>query len=381
MNESNEVALRKGVVSGIRRVVVKVGSRLLTDMKEQDKQQRIEQLVAQLHLLRQRHIEVILVTSGAIGAGIKLLGHKKRPTDLGRLQALAAIGQSRLMSLYERACQHHGFHCGQMLLSADDVKDRKRHLNIRNCLSALLCNGVLPIINENDTVSVEEICFGDNDRLAALVGSMVRAELTVLLTTVDGLRQRQGTQLGERISVVREITPAIRALAGGTDGNIFSTGGMGSKIHAAEITVASGENLWIVDGTDFSVLQRVFEAEDIGTLFMPSVARMSGSKRYLAFFSDPVGRVVIDAGAVRALREGGKSLLPSGILSVHGSFEKGDTLHIENESGGKVGLGVSNYGAGDLNRIKGLKLAQIAGILGRDAYDEAIHRDNLVVLD
>ena len=382
MSSVDPTAVRQQVIAGTRRMVVKVGSRLLTDIKDTTKQERIEQLTAQLAAVRERGIEVILVTSGAIGAGLRLLGLPKRPTDVAMLQALAAIGQSRLMALYQRACQTHGFHCGQMLLSADDVRDRKRHLNIRNCLNALLSNGVLPIINENDTVSVEEIAFGDNDRLAALVGTMVRADLVVLLTTVDGLRSRDGKQLGQRLSLVNDLGPAIRGLATGTDGNAFSVGGMSTKLDAAEITITSGEHLWIADGTDFGVMQRLLAAEDVGTLFLPaSPGRLSGSKRYLAFFSEPAGTVGIDEGAVNALRQRGKSLLPSGIRTVEGDFEKGDTVNIVDPAGSLVGMGVTNYSVVDLLRIQGLKSSQISGILGKQAYDEAIHRDNLVILD
>ena len=331
--------LRQELMRDARRVVVKVGSQLLTNIPGTTKQERIRLLVAELALLREAGIEVILVTSGAIGAGMKLLGDQKRPTDLGSLQARAAIGQSRLMSLYEQACQEHGFHCGQMLLSADDVKDRKRHLNIRNCLSALLSEGVLPIINENDTVSVEEICFGDNDRLAALVGTMVRADLVVLLTTINGLRERTEAGLGKRLSVVQGLTEAIRRMAKGTDGNPFSVGGMRTKLDAADITCTSGEYMWIVDGADFSVLRKVMSGEDIGTLFVPVSARISGNKRFLLFFTDPVGRILVDTGAERALKTKGKSLLPSGITNVEGAFEKGDTVDIINPDGVVIGTG------------------------------------------
>lgn len=375
------VEIRQTTVSTTKRMVVKVGSRLLTDMPGVEKQQRIEELVDQIDSIRRRGIEVILVTSGAIGAGLRLMKQTKRPSDLGRLQALAAVGQSRLMSLYEQACQRHGFHCGQVLLSADDVRDRKRHLNICNCLNALLSNHVLPIINENDTVSVEEICFGDNDRLAALVGSMIRADLIVLLTTVNGLRERRDGQMGERISVVHEINDEIRRQAGPTDGNAFSKGGMTSKLEAAEITVTSGEALWIADGSDFGVLDDILHGSDTGTLFLPTTNRLAGSKRYLAFFSEPAGQVIIDDGAVEALRSRGKSLLPSGIHSVRGQFDKGDTVNIVALDQHVVGMGVSNFSAADLDRIKGLKTSESAVVLGRDSYDEAIHRDNLVILD
>jgi len=379
MNGSDAVGIRRKVIAATRRVVVKVGSRLLTDIAGTTKQERIAQLMVHIDWMRKQDIEVILVTSGAIGAGMRLLGMAKRPSDLAMLQSLAAVGQCRLMSLYEQASEKYGFHCGQMLLSADDVKDHKRHLNIRNCLSGLLASGVLPIINENDTVSVEEICFGGNDRLAALVGCMTRADLTILLTTVNGLYEREGDVFGERISVVNAISREIQGMAGGTDGNPFSIGGMRTKLDAADICLMSGDSLWIADGTDFGVLRQIMGAEDVGTVFVPSAARMQSTKRYLAFFSDPEGRIVVDDGAATALLKRGKSLLPAGIRAVEGNFEKGDTVTIHTLTGETIGMGVSNYHAADLNRIKGQKTTAIPTVLGRQGYDEAIHRDNLVI--
>jgi glutamate 5-kinase len=374
------VALRRQTVAATRRLVVKVGSNLLTGVADTPKQLRIKQLVAELACLRDRGLEVVLVTSGAIAAGLKLSGATKRPTDLAHLQALAAIGQSRLMSLYEAACQEHGFHAAQVLLSWDDVQDRQRHLNVRNCLHAILAHGALPIINENDAVSVEEIKIGDNDRLAALVGTMIRADLTVLLTTVDGLWRREGGRLVERLSVVERITADVRGFAGGTDGNPYSVGGMSTKLVAATTVTEAGESLWIADGTDFGVLQRVMAGEDVGTLFVPGTGQLSSAKRWLAFFAAPAGQLEVDDGAVKALCKAGKSLLPKGIVAVRGAFQKGDTVAIVDRGGRQIAVGVTNYGAVDLEQIKGRHTDEIAAILQRQGYTEVVHRNNLALV-
>jgi len=375
---------RADLLRGVSRVVLKVGTRLLADVAGVSKRERVEQLVAQIAWLRERGIETVLVTSGAIGAGMSVLDMKRRPPSLPDLQALAAVGQSRLMYLYEAACVRHGFHCGQLLLTAADLKNRERHLNAAQCLHALLAKEVLPVINENDSVSVDEIRFGDNDILAALVAVLLRADLTVLLTTVDGLHlpQKDGAGWGPRVSVVRGRIPrSIRAAAGGTDGNPFSTGGMASKIRAAEIVTKAGEALWVADALDFGRVRAVFEGEDVGTLFLPPLdgGRMQGRKRFLAFFSEPRGTIYVDDGAARALCEQGRSLLPSGIVRVEGAFRRGDTVRICSDDGREVARGVSNYPAEIIARIKGLHTSEVRRRLGIEAYDEVVHRNHLVI--
>ncbi len=370
---------RKQIIDGAERLVLKVGSRLLAADDPDARRQRIEQLIGQVAKLRER-FEVVLVSSGAIGAGMAMTGAVKRPADVARLQGLAAIGQSRLMALYENACQQHGFHCGQLLLSRDDVKERKRHLNVRNCLRALLTDNVLPIVNENDTVSVDEIRFGDNDLLAALVATMIRADLTILLTTVDGFYRRDDGEFTDRLSVIDEITDEIRDMAQGTGDQLYSTGGMVSKLNAAEITLAAGEHLWIADGTDFAVVDRILAGEDIGSLFRTTRPRMSAPKRWLAFFTESSGELIVDEGAVKAVCEGGHSLLPSGLIRVEGEFGKGDTVAVCAPDGRRIALGMTNYSAAELNQIKGLRSPQIRELLHQDTYEEAIHRDNMVLV-
>ncbi|MCM8530621.1 MAG: glutamate 5-kinase [Lentisphaeraceae bacterium] len=373
--------LRKKIISGTTRIVLKVGSRLLVDENRHPSIERINSLVAQIAKLRESGLEVVLVSSGAISAGMSVLGLDKRPKVVPDLQAAAAIGQSRLLSIYEDACRKHGFHCGQILLTAGDVQDRKRHLNLSNCLNALLAQGSLPIINENDSISIEEICFGENDHLAALVGTICRAELTVLLTSVDGMYEKLADgKFGERISVVEELTPELKAMATGTDGNQLSTGGMETKLKAAETLTSVGESLWIVDGTNFDVISDVHAGRDIGTLFPGSEDKMRSHKRWMAFFPEVSGEIIIDDGAQNALINKGSSLLPGGIRFISGAFMKGDVVEIKNVAGEVLAKGVVNYSASELELIKGEKTTEIFELLGYHIHDEAIHRDNLVVL-
>lgn len=373
---------RAQALAGVRRVVVKVGTRLLMDVPGATKGERVQQLVDEIAVLRQQGFEVILVSSGAVGAGLAVLGTPRRPRDVPGLQAHAAVGQCRLMYLYESACARHGFHCGQLLLSADDLlRSRERHLNVTNCLGELLRNGVLPVINENDSVSVDEIRFGDNDTLAALVATMLRADLTILLTTVDGMYLPAEDGSRPRMSVVSEVSDTTFSMAGGTDGNPFSVGGMKTKIRAAEIVTKAGEPLWIADGTDFSVLRRVLAGGDTGTLFTPRRhERMHSHKRFLAFFSDPTGTILVDAGAARAVGQEGRSLLPGGVVGHEGSFRRGDTVRILGPEGRELARGTTNYSSDEIGRIRGVKTSEISALLGEDAsFDEVVHRDYLVV--
>jgi glutamate 5-kinase len=375
--------VRAVALKGVRRVVVKVGTRLLTDVDGVPASERIDLLVGAIAGLRERGWEVLLVSSGAIGAGMTVMGTAKRPRAVPELQAHAAIGQCRLMYHYETACVARGFHCAQLLLTADDVQNRERHLNVTSCLDTLLARKVLPVINENDSVSVAEIRLGDNDTLAAMVAAMLRADLTILLTSINGMRLRTDAGgLGARISVATEIDAELRAMAGGTDGNRFSVGGMATKLRAAEVVMRAGESLVIADGRDFGVLGRIAAGDDVGTLFCGRGhgRRMPGHKRFLAFFSEPVGDVIVDSGAEEAVCRKGRSLLPGGISGLKGGFGRGDTVRILNEAGAELGRGVSNYRHDEVLRIRGLKSSEIRRILGQDAcFDEVVHRDYLVL--
>ena len=377
MNTKNEnCELRKQLLKNCRRVVVKAGTRLLTDPK------LLPHIVQQIKDLRDAGKQVILVSSGAVGTGMKSLGLKKRPRRLAQVQALAALGQVKLMSMYEAECEKLGFRAAQILLTAEDLRSRERHLNALNCIEMLLSDDVLPIINENDPVSVDELKFGDNDILASLLASMTRADLTIILTTVDGLKKpNPDGSLGDRISVVRGITDTQRDMAKGTDDGNMSIGGMASKLKAADTLNSAGEALWLASGKETDILDRIFRGEDVGTLFLPASAKkkMESRKRWLSSFSKPHGKVVIDDGAVTALRKRGSSLLPSGITGVEGDFVRGDVLEIVSNDRILVGKGLTNFSSEECRKLMGHKSSENHLILNYDADEEVIHRNNLVV--
>jgi glutamate 5-kinase len=372
------VQARKHVLKSCRRVVLKVGTRLLADRTA------IARLVSQIHALRESGRQVILVSSGAVGMGMRAAGLKRRPRHLSEVQALAAMGQATLMAMYEAECRKYGFRAAQLLLTADDLRSRERHLNVANCIEALLAHGVLPVINENDPVSVSELKFGDNDTLAAFLGSMIRADLTIILTTVDGLLDKNPDgSLGDRISVVHGVTERLKEIASGTDDAAFSIGGMASKLKAAELLNSAGEALWIASGEDADVIARIFAAEDVGTVFLPKdgMHKMGSRKRWLASFSRPAGVVAIDDGAADALVKKGSSLLPSGVVSIAGSFKRGDVVRIVRAASGEVlAKGITNFSSDEAARIARHKSGDLTAILGCDAEDELVHRNNLVLL-
>jgi glutamate 5-kinase len=316
--------------------------------------------------------------------GMRAAGLKRRPRHLSEVQALAAMGQATLMAMYEAECRKYDFRAAQLLLTADDLRSRERHLNAVNCIEALLAHDVLPIINENDPVSVSELKFGDNDTLAALLGSMIRADLTIILTTVDGLLDKNpdGT-LGDRISVVHGVTAQLKEIASGTDDAAFSIGGMASKLKAAEVLNSAGEALWIASGEDADIIARIFAAEDVGTVFLPQdgMHKMGSRKRWLASFSRPAGVIAIDDGAANALVKKGSSLLPSGVVSITGSFKRGDVVKIVKASSGEaLAKGITNFSSDEAALIAHHKSGDLTDILGCDAEDELVHRNNLVLL-
>lgn len=369
--------IRNEIVSGASRVVIKLGTRLLTDTS------LISHLMKDIAELRMRGIQVILVSSGAVGLGIKTMNLKKRPGKLSEIQAMASVGQSKLMALYEKEAEKLGFHTGQLLLTAADLQSRERYLNVMNCLEGLLSDNILPLVNENDAVSVDELKFGDNDILAALLATMTRSDLTVLMTTVDGLFSVRKGCLDERLTIVDSINDDIKKIAGKSDGNRFSIGGMKSKINAGEIVLAAGEPLWIINGTKKQILLDVFDGKDVGTLFIPAnnKKQMQGRKRWIGFFSSIKGKLFVDNGACKALRKKGRSLLPSGIKLAEGNFQRGDSVDICNEKGKVFARGLVNYSIDEVNNIKGLQSSQISKKLFCDASDDVIiHRNNLTIL-
>jgi len=369
---------RDGWPGAVRRVVVKVGSRALVGDRLRLDEGSISGLVEQIVGVRAGGRQVVLVSSGAIAAGLGELGWTQRPRDLPGLQAAAAAGQARLIGLYRDAFARHGAVVAQVLLTHSDLRARERHLNARNTLSRLLGAGVVPIVNENDTVAVDEIRVGDNDLLSALVANLISADLLVLLTTADGLLSRPPGEGGKLIARVESITAEIRAMAGGA-GSSVGTGGMRSKLQAAEMVSRCGIPLVIANARLPGVLPRILAGETVGTLFDPGSARMAGRKRWIAFFHRPRGQITVDRGAAGALRFRGSSLLAIGVKSVAGDFERGDPVSILDEEGLEIARGLVNYPAPQLRLICGRRSDQIATILGHCEYEEVIHRDNLVL--
>ncbi|MBR7104517.1 MAG: glutamate 5-kinase [Lentisphaeria bacterium] len=366
---------RNAALSASKKVIIKAGTRLLIDRDS------IARLVAGVAAIRKSGRKVLLVTSGAVGMGMEILKVKSRPRDLARIQALAAVGQSALMAIYSEECKRHGFEAAQLLLTAADLRNRERYLNVMNCVNALWESDVLPIVNENDSVSVDELKFGDNDTLAGLLGSLTGAELTVLLTTVDGLRNRDADgKLSERISVVTKLSDAILGLAGGTDDSKFSIGGMESKLRAANIVTSAGGYLWIADGREKDTIEKLLAGEDTGTIFLPKGRRLSGHKRWFTFFSKVSGRLTVDPGAVSAILNAGKSLLPAGVTDVSGEFKRGDTVEIAGPDGTPFARGLVNYTSADCLKLRGCHSDQIHAAMGSDCEIEMVHRDNLTLL-
>jgi glutamate 5-kinase len=373
---------RLDLASAARLIVVKVGTRVLTGPDGLLDTARIESLGRQFDAALAAGRRIVLVSSGAVGAGMGRMGLAARPQELASLQAVAAIGQSCLIEAYERAFRDRGRHAAQVLLVADDLQDRSRYLNIRNTLRALLDYGAIPVINENDTVSVEELrtSFGDNDRLAALVATLLGAPLLLLLSDVDGLYDRHPQEPGAAVvGHVPRIDAGVEALARDRLGGL-SKGGMASKIAAARIVTESGGNCIIASGRDDLVLDRVCRGADVGTLFTSRAAAVPAWKRWLGWSAEPRGSVVVDAGAREAVVEGGRSLLAAGVVDVAGGFAAGDVVALATANGRPFARGLVNYPADELRRIAGLKTDRIAAVLGSVPYEEVIHRDNLAIV-
>ncbi|MFV1964077.1 MAG: glutamate 5-kinase [Pirellulaceae bacterium] len=374
--------LRQEVAKAAHTVVIKVGTRVLTRADGTLNDERIAALAEQLNAVNESGRRVVLVSSGAVGAGMSHLGLVQRPTDLAKLQAVAAVGQTKLIEAYDRTFREHGRHAAQVLLTADDLDDRARYLNVRNTLTSLLELDVIPIINENDTVAVDElmITFGDNDRLAALVTNLLRVPLLVILSDVDGLYSGDPVDReSQLIDTVTSFDEVLDSYVQGA-GSSLGTGGMASKLRAARIVTAAGENVIIAGGRRDRILERILSGETEGTLFLAEGRSVSSKKRWIGFSAKARGRIFLDAGARRAICERGTSLLAVGVLSAEGPFRKGDVVALCDRDGHLFARGLSNYSAQEIERIKGLRSDKIAQVLGRRPYDEVIHRDNLAVL-
>ncbi|MCG3111862.1 MAG: glutamate 5-kinase [Candidatus Manganitrophus sp. SB1] len=365
-----------------KRIVIKIGSSIIASHEKGLREERMAEIAEEVSILRSEGHEIFLVSSGAILCGMEKLGLTRRPKTIPLKQAAAAVGQSRLMWAYEKHFEKFQINVAQVLLTREDIADRKRFINARNTLMTLLEHGILPIINENDTVTVDEIKLGDNDHLAAQITHLVDASLLVILSDVDGLFTADPRKNPEAtlIPLIEEITPEIEGIAG-EPGAISGTGGMATKVQAAKSVAAYGVTTLIVNGTAPGLMQRAFQGESIGTLFLPKPVRLTSKKHWIAHSLKVKGEVVLDAGAVEAILKKGKSLLASGIREITGKFEVGDAIRCLTSDGKEIAKGLTNYSASEMILIKGIHSSQIEKKLGYKSTDEVIHRDNLVILN
>lgn len=362
-----------------RRVVVKLGSNVITAVNSLNLDV-IDSISTQICALMDTGIEVILVSSGAMAAGLRKMGMDRRPDEIPKRQGIAAIGQSGLMNAYEKSFGRHGRKIAQILLTGEDLNNRSRYLNARNTLNTLMEWQVVPIVNENDTIMVEEIKLGDNDNLAAMITLQMDADFLFILTDIDGLydkdpRKYKDAKLIERARAYEE---QIEKYASDIPGRL-GTGGMLSKIHAAEKVTSAGIPMIVARGDRPGILLQLFEGKNAGTYFVPRDKKMASRKSWIAYTLEPRGSLVIDDGAVAAVRQNGKSLLPIGVIAVEGHFEQGAAVSFKTRENKIIGTGLVNYRSEDIELIKGLKSSQIEACLGGKHYDEVIHRDNLVL--
>ncbi|MBN1847435.1 MAG: glutamate 5-kinase [Deltaproteobacteria bacterium] len=379
MNQPDLTISRKELLKPIKRVVVKVGSGVLTANSGLNKRM-IHELSHDISNLKELGIEVILVSSGAIASGMKKIGIPKRPRSISEQQAIASVGQSSLMMAYEKAFGRFGQKVAQILITRDDLNHRRRYLNARNTIFTLLSWQIIPIINENDTVAVDEIKFGDNDNLSAMVTNLTQAHLLVSLTDIDGLFDKDPRVHKDAllIPLVERLTREMINYAGLIPG-FLGTGGMASKIQAARKATLRGVPAIIANGRKRHILTKIFDGQEVGTLFLPQKATLRCRKHWIAFTKSPKGEIIIDKGAVDAILKKGKSLLPSGIREVRGRFGQGDSVVLLDEKKRELAIGLVNYHSDDIQKIKGAKSKEIETLLGHKHDDEVIHRDNLVV--
>jgi glutamate 5-kinase len=370
------VAGRSDYLGKIRSVVAKLGTQLLSDGNGRIDAPFVATIAEQVAQLRRDGVRVTIVSSGAIGCGLREMGLASRPTELAKLQAVAAVGQRRLMDIWAEAFEPHHLAVAQVLVTREDIDDRTRFLNLRDTISAVHEMNAVPIVNENDTVSTAElvkITFGDNDILAALLAHAMRADLLILLSVVDGLlgNDNKPVRLIKRAEEGRSLVRQEKSDSG--------KGGMDSKLQAAQMVNEAGDVMIVADGRMERILPRLLEGEELGTLFIPAAGKKRSSRSRWIGAARPLGKIVIDAGARRALVEQNKSLLPAGIVKVEGDFARGDVIAVEGPDGQLVGRGLSNYSSADVERVRGMKTQQVRELLAEGAYDEAVHRDNLVI--
>jgi len=380
-NRNKLIAMKNNLfrkeIPQVKTIVVKTGSRILT---ANGHEQRVKRLAEDLVTLQKAGLRTILVSSGAIAHGMRALGLTKRPATIPLQQACASIGQNKLMQMYEKYFASHGVIIGQVLLTWDDLRSKKRYLNLRNTFFQLLDCGAIPIVNENDSVGVEEIRFGNNDVLAAQVALLTQADLFVNLTDVGGLYDKNphADKSAKHIPVVTEFSSSVHKLASEKKSEI-SVGGMSTKLKAAEMVTRAGIFALVGDGFD-KRLTDLLISEDSATLFLPQKHKMSSKHRWIAFSGQSSGSLIIDDGAQRAIKNLGKSLLPAGVKGIRGSFKSGDMVDISTLDGKTLAKGLVNYSADEILKIKGVKSTEIKNILGKKEFDEVVHRDNMVLL-
>jgi glutamate 5-kinase len=363
-----------------RRIVVKLGTGVLTSGIGEINEPRVAQICAQIAALRTSGVEVIVVSSGAIGLGLGALKLSRRPKETAKKQACAAIGQSLLMQVWQRGLAPHGLIAAQVLLTHEDIRSRDRYLSVKACLQQILAYGAVPVINENDTVSsaeIQEIRFGDNDTLSALVASLAQAEYLFILSTAPGLIDMKGT--GEIVPVVPKITPEIEAMAGGTT-SATAVGGMITKISAAKLATRAGCGVFIASGAERDIVPRLLRGEGPGTFFVPSGLPLEAKKRWLAYFQRPSGTIYINECAVPVLRDQGRSLLAVGVTGVTGQFSAGDIVNIAGPDGSVVARGKAQFASEDVGKVAGLQGDAVRQLFPSRKRLEVIHRDDLALL-
>lgn len=381
MTQEEGLYLRQTLFDKAKRIVVKVGSAILTTENGID-QDVVDNLAKEIAFLRDSGREVILVSSGAVAAGKKKLHFKDEfEVSIKQKQALAAIGQSQLMHDYDEAFERYGYNIAQILLTHSDLSHRTRYLNVRNTILTLFKFGVIPIINENDTVSTEELKFSDNDNLGALLANLIEADMFICLTDVDALYDKNPITHpdAKAIYTVSEVDDKIQSMIGHSK-SLLGTGGMGSKIKAAQMVAAGGASSFIGPGKQKNILEHLFSGEMIGTFFLPQKEKMQSRKRWIAYVLKPQGNIVLDKGACTAISKNGRSLLPSGIIGVEGDFKKGDSVRCVDVNDVPIAVGLSNFSHETISKIKGMRTEEIRELLGYRESEEVMHRDNMVIL-
>lgn len=376
------MSLEREALKAAKRIVVKVGTSTITYSNGKRNFSQIDRLARELSDLQNQGKEMILVTSGAVAVGVDRLGLAKKPDTIPGKQAAAAVGQGVLMHTYEKLFADYGQVVAQVLLTKTESLDRHRYTNSRNTFMELLRQRVIPIVNENDVVALDELKIGDNDNMSALVAGIVDADLVIILSDVDGLytANPQTHPEAKLVHTVTEITPEIEESAGGA-GTLRGTGGMATKIQAAKAATSSGISLVIASGTEKNAVPRIVAGEEIGTLFVSRENRLQFRKRWLAFGARIMGSIVVDEGCCKALHKaGGCSILPAGITGVEGSFEAGSTVSVKDAQGHELARGLVHYSSEELAKIKGCRSGEIEELLGHKNFDEVIHRDDLVIL-